>query len=972
VERQTLLIIGNGMVSHRLCASLRELDPGERYRIVVIGEETHPAYDRVHLTSYFEDPDPEKLLLANAAWYAEHEIELLLGTRAVKLLPAERRVQLSNGTELTYDLLALCTGSAPFVPPIPGTKKPGVFVYRTVEDLDGIIAYAENARCAAVIGGGLLGLEAARAVQQAGLETHVIEVAPRLMPRQLDESAAALLRERVEALGVEVHLGVAPREILGDASVQGIAFTDGSELEADLLVISAGIRPRDELARDAGIALGERGGVLIDNELRTSDPRIFALGEVALHEGVLYGLVGPGYAMADALAKLLVGQPASFTGSDMSAKLKLMGVEVASFGDPFGQYEPSKTIVFHDVVSGVYKKLVLSFDAKRLLGGILVGDASQYPRLVQLARSGDALPAAPEQLIVGVVGSGGADAGADAHICVCNNVSRADIVQCIAARNLTSVAEVKSCTKAGTGCGACLPLVSDILSQSLSAAGKAVKPRLCEHFAFTRAELFEIVAVKGYRTFEALLSAEGSGSGCEICKPAVASILASLHNDLILNHATIQDTNDRFLANVQRQGLYSIVPRVAGGEITPEKLIVLGQVAKRYGLYTKITGGQRIDLFGAQLNQLPDIWQELVDAGFESGHAYGKAMRTVKSCVGSTWCRFGVQDSVAFAIRVEERYKGLRAPHKLKSAVSGCTRECAEAQSKDFGIIATEKGWNLYVCGNGGMKPRHADLLAVDLDDDTCIRYIDRFLMFYIRTADRLTRTSVWLEKLEGGLAHLKEVIIDDSLGICAELERQMQTLADGFRCEWTDVVRDPERRAAFRHFANSSVPDPNVELVIERGQHRPRDWPKLATSNDGKVRLPLAERRWVPVAQAADVPQEGGIAVKYGNAQLALFNFSSRGSWYATQNMCPHKQDMVLARGIIGDQKGTPKVACPLHKKTFALDSGQCLSGEDYEISTFPVKVEDGIVYLELPDVRALEAALCQRGATCETAAAE
>jgi nitrite reductase (NADH) large subunit len=456
----------------------------------------------------------------------------------------------------------------------------------------------------------------------------------------------------------------------------------------------------------------------------------------------------------------------------------------------------------------------------------------------------------------------------------------------------------------------------------------------------------------------------------------VASILASVHNDWILHHETVQDTNDRFLANVQRGGLYSVVPRIPGGEITPEKLIKLGEVAKKYGLYTKITGGQRIDLFGAHLNQLPDIWEELVDAGFESGHAYGKAVRTVKSCVGSTWCRYGVQDSVGFAIRVEERYKGIRAPHKLKSAVSGCVRECAEAQSKDFGIIATEKGWNLYVCGNGGAKPRHADLLAADLDEDTCIRYIDRFLMFYIRTADRLTRTSVWLDKMEGGIAHLRDVIVNDKLGLCGELERDMEKLVTTYRCEWKEVVKDAERRARFQHFANSPEPDPTVRLIEERAQRRPADWPKgvssLKPNGKPKLRLPTVQRRWVPLVDAHAVPRDGGIAVKYGKVQLAVFNFASRGEWFATQNMCPHRQDMVLSRGIIGDHQGQPKVACPLHKKTFALDTGECLSGDELVIGTFPVQVNGGIVYCELPPPELLETQLCKTHEDCEATAAE
>jgi nitrite reductase (NADH) large subunit len=540
-------------------------------------------------------------------------------------------------------------------------------------------------------------------------------------------------------------------------------------------------------------------------------------------------------------------------------------------------------------------------------------------------------------------------------------------------QGLTTVVQVKTCTRAGTGCGGCVPLVTDIVNAELKALGKATKPCLCEHFAFTRQELFEIVAATRIATFEALLRDYGRGLGCEICKPAVASIFASIHNDFVLgpDRETLQDTNDRFLANIQRSGLYSVIPRIPGGEITPDKLIVLGRVAKRYGLYVKITGGQRIDLLGARVGDLPDIWEELVDAGFESGHAYGKAVRTVKSCVGTTWCRYGVQDSVAFAITIENRYKGIRAPHKLKSAVSGCTRECAEAQSKDFGIIATEKGWNVYVCGNGGMKPRHADLLASDVDSETAVRYLDRFLMFYIRTADRLTRTSVWLEKMEGGIEHLREVVVNDSLGIAAQLERDMQALVDTFTCEWAEVVRDPAKRARFRHFANSDEKDPTVRLRSERGQLRPADWERespgatngtAARRATGNLRrLPVLQRSWVRVASVPDVPRNGGIAIRHGDAQIALFHFAARGEWYAVQNMCPHKKDMVLARGILGDQAGTPKVACPMHKKTFALDSGECLSGEAYRVATFPVRVEGDDVFVELPPAAELERIVCK-----------
>ncbi len=969
MKKHTLLVVGAGMVGHRFCVRVRELDSEGRFRVIMLGEEPHAPYDRVNLTHYYDDEDPTSLLLAEPSVYADTGIDLRIGCRATSIDTARRIVRTVDGKELAYDDLVLATGSAAFMPTLPGIEKPGVFAYRTIDDLAAIKAYASGAKSVAVLGGGLLGLEAARAMQQLGLTTHVVELAPRLLSRQLDDAGGKLLLRAIEALSVRVHLGAATEAVLGNERCEGLRFKGGQELKVDMVVVSAGIRPRDELARSAGIAVGDRGGVMVDDTLATSAPQVHAIGEVALHRGVIYGLVAPGYEMADVLAKRLHGREASFNGADQSAKLKLMGVDVAMFGDPFTVKEPTKEVVLHDLVNGVYKKLVVSDDAKRLLGGILVGDASQYGTLVQVARSNKALPCSPEELILGKR-DGGSDVTLDddAQVCSCNNVTKGGLCTQIREKGACTIADLKASTRVGTGCGGCVPLVTDILSAELKAAGKSISRELCQHFVYSRKELYEIISVRGYRTWEEIVEKIGRGEGCEICKPVVASILSSVYNEMVLEHDTLQDTNDRYLANVQRGGLYSVVPRVPGGEITPEKLIVLGQVAKKYGLYTKITGGQRIDLFGARLDQLPDIWEELVGAGFESGHAYGKALRTVKSCVGSTWCRYGVQDSVGFAIRVEERYKGIRAPHKLKSAVSGCVRECAEAQSKDFGIIATEKGWNLYVCGNGGSKPRHADLLAADLDDETCLRYIDRFVMFYIRTADKLTRSSVWLEKMDGGIAHLRDVIINDSLGLASELERQMNALVASYRCEWTEVLKSPAHRARFQHFANTPAPDPSVRLVSERGQIRPAAWAKEPAKKPApKRRLPLSNRRWVPVIDAAGVPREGGVAIKYGEVQLAVFHFASRGQWYATQNMCPHRKDMVLARGLVGDDAGRPKVACPMHKKTFALDTGESLSGDDYSIATFPVQVNAGVVYVELPPAAALQDAICKHAEPCD-----
>lgn len=384
---------------------------------------------------------------------------------------------------------------------------------------------------------------------------------------------------------------------------------------------------------------------------------------------------------------------------------------------------------------------------------------------------------------------------------------------------------VKACTRAGATCGSCVLMVTKVVGQELTKLGQTVSNALCEHFDMSRRQLFDAVRVSELTTFSAVIERFGRGRGCDICKPALASILSVLVGAHVLDgeNATLQDTNDHVMANMQKDGTYSVVPRMPGGEVTPAGLMVIGQVAEDFGLYTKLTGGQRIDMFGARLEQLPLIWQRLVDAGFESGQAYGKSLRTVKSCVGSTWCRYGVLDSVGMAVRLELRYRGLRAPHKLKIGVSGCARECAEARGKDVGVIATETGWNMYVGGNGGFTPRHAELLASGLSDDELISAIDRFFMYYIRTADRLQRTAPWCEELDGGLAGLKEVIFDDSLGICADLDAAMARHVDNYEDEWAATLRDPQKLKRFESFVNATeTPDPSLAYVATRGQLRP------------------------------------------------------------------------------------------------------------------------------------------------------
>ena len=817
---ERLVVVGHGPAAHRLVEALRERDTAGAWKVTVVGEEPRTAYDRVALTTHLEGAD-----LA----YPPHgdEVTVLTGERVVSIDREARAVTTSAGRVLGYDALVLATGSAPFVPPVEGKDLPGVFVYRTIEDLDAIRAYAEGRSSGAVIGGGLLGLEAARAIQGLGLASGVVEVAPWLMPRQLDEGGGAMLRRHIEALDMAVHAGTPMSRLAAgeDGAVAKVVLQDGSEIDAQVVVFSAGIRPRDELARECGLKVGERGGVVVDAACRTEDPDVYAIGECALIGGMVYGLVGPCFSMAEVVVDHLLDgdSSASFEGADLSTKLKLMGVDVASFGDPFADAAGALGVTYTDPVAGVYKRLLVSDDARTLLGGVLVGDAETYSTL--RAYVGGTLPGAPEQMLFGGTEAAGGDLPGATVICSCNNVT-AEKIRCdIAEHELRDVPAVKSCTRAGSSCGSCVPLVKKLLDAELAAAGIEVSKAICEHFAYSRAELFDIIRVRGITAFSRLIAEHGTGRGCDICKPTVASILASLGNGHVLKgeQAALQDTNDHFLANMQKNGTYSVVPRIPGGEITPEKLIVIGEVARDYGLYTKITGGQRIDLFGARVEQLPQIWKRLVDAGFESGHAYGKSLRTVKSCVGSTWCRYGVQDSVGMAIRLELRYRGLRAPHKLKSAVSGCARECAEAQSKDFGVIATEKGWNLYLAGNGGMRPRHADLFATDLTDEQLITCIDRFLMFYIRTADRLQRTSVWMEGLEGGLDYLREVVLEDRLGICAELDAAMDRHVTDYSDEWDDALNDPEVLSRFVSFVNApETPDPSIAFEVERDQIKP------------------------------------------------------------------------------------------------------------------------------------------------------
>ncbi|KAF2963688.1 hypothetical protein GQX73_g9890 [Xylaria multiplex] len=1060
-KRTRLVVVGLGMVGIAFIEKVLKLDARAReYDIIVIGDEPHFAYNRVGLTSFFDHRKVENLYLNPREWYAnyatENQLNYHLNTLVTEIDSSNKTVTCANGEVVAYDVLVLATGSDALLPTNTlGHDANGVFVYRTIDDLQKLIEFGEvrKGTIGAVVGGGLLGLEAAAAMLDLKCfeKVKLIERNRWVLSRQLDSEAGNLVVEKVTDLGIDVMLTkrVARIKTNSKNSVTGVVFEDGEEMDCSTICFAIGVRPRDELAQKAGIKCSERsGGVLVNNDLSTSAPDIYAIGECASWENQTFGLIAPGIEMADVLSFNLtqakLHQPRSFKRPDLSTKLKLLGVDVASFGDFFADRDgpsslPAKAarkktssptgenpspqvqaLVYKDPFAQVYKKYLFTADGKFLLGGMMIGDTSDYIKLVPMVKNQKELDIPPSQLILGAKkegDEGGDDLDDDTQICSCHNVSKGDVVKTAKEGTCKSIGEVKACTKAGTGCGGCMPLVTSIFNKAMKDMGAEVKNHLCAHFNYSRADLYNIIMVKRLKTFPEVMREAGNdkeSDGCEACKPAVGSIFASLWNKHIMSKPLhgLQETNDRYLGNIQRDGTYSVVPRVSAGEILPEHLIVLGEVAKKYNLYTKITGGQRIDLFGAKKQDLIEIWRRLVEGGMESGHAYAKSLRTVKSCVGSTWCRYGVGDSVGMAVRVEERYKSIRSPHKIKGGVSGCVRECAEAQSKDFGLIATEKGFNIFVGGNGGASPRHAELLAKDVPPSEVVPILDRYLMFYIRTADKLQRTARWLEALPGGLKYLREVILEDKLGICASLESQMQELVDSFFDEWAEAVKDPAIASKFQQFANTPETVETVEVELDRGQSRPVFWPAEAATDDFKgLKDRWSSTAWQPVIEASyfagadDTPNGISANIKRGDTQLALWRV--RGKYYATQQMCPHKRTFALSEGLIGqdvlpptppatppslsppsspprvpadatthsaepvttltettkepcNSPQTPWVSCPFHKRNFDLTSGTCTNDAALSIATFAAEERaDGLVYIKLPPVDELDAEL-------------
>ncbi|PHH81701.1 hypothetical protein CDD82_144 [Ophiocordyceps australis] len=1050
-KRQRVVVVGLGMVGIAFIEKLLQYDAqAQAYTITVLGEEPHLAYNRVGLTSFFKHREIESLYLQSSEWYAkvpDGTLEYHISTRVDSIKSDKKTVVCQNGDEVAYDILVLATGSEALLPrQTPGFNAHGVFVYRTIKDLTSLIDFCNTKKgtVGAVVGGGLLGLEAAKAMMdlEAFASVKLMERNQWLLSRQLDQDAGAMVVQQVRDLGLDVMLSKRVQRIKvdGNNSVIGVVFEDGQATDCSTICFAIGVRSRDELARKSGLecAQGGGGGIVVDDHLSTTHAGIYAIGECASWHGETFGLIAPGIEMADILAFNLTQAKLhscrKFNQPDLSTKLKLLGVNVASFGDFFADRDGPKhipprlakkqscdrnvkTLTYKDPFDNVYKKYIFTADGKYLIGGMMIGDTMDYVKLVPMARKMKELQVPPNQLILGTRKDGdqGEDLDDDCQVCSCHNVTKRDIIQCVKDGKAKDLAGVKACTKAGTGCGGCMPLVTTIFNQTMAALGNEVKNYLCPHFNLCRAELYHIIMVKRLKRLSDVMREAGTNSdssGCEVCKPAVASIFASLWNGHVMGKDMhgLQDTNDRFLGNIQRDGTYSVVPRVSGGEIAPEWLIVMGDVARQYGLYTKITGGQRIDMFGARKQDLPAIWGRLVEAGMESGHAYAKSLRTIKSCVGTTWCRYGIGDSVGMAVRLEERYKSIRAPHKIKGGVSGCVRECAEAQSKDFGLIATDKGFNIFVGGNGGAAPRHGEMLAKDVPPAEVVSIIDRYLMFYIRTADRLQRTARWIENLPGGIKYLQQVVLQDKLGLCASLEAQMRELVGSFYDEWAEAIRQPSLVSKFRQFANTDEAVEGVERERERGQQRPAHWTReAATQNFASLRHSWTKLVWEPVMAAAyfdgadDMPNGISATIKRGDTQLAVWRF--RGRYYASQQMCPHKRAFVLSDGLLSQgvcnglggrdsgldangeaaseaehvakvlsngngsegnprtSAGAPWISCPQHKRNFNLQNGACQSDEALSIATFGVEQRhDGQIWLHLPPGDELDAALGTR----------
>jgi len=805
-KREKLVMIGNGMAGVRTVEHLLKLAP-HAYDITIIGDEPHPNYNRIMLSSVLAgSTDMKEIVINDWDWYKENGIKLVVGEKAVRIDTKQRQITTQLGKHFDYDRVIIATGSQPFMLPIGGSNKEGVIAFRNIKDCETMLEASKQYKKAVVIGGGLLGLEAARGLIHLGMETSVVHIHDYLMERQLDEPASRMLQRELEAQGMTFLLNKQSAFISGRKRVKALHFTDGSEVQADLIVMAVGIRPNVELAKASGIDVNR--GIIVNDEMETNLPGIYAVGECAEHRGIAYGLVAPLYEQGMVLAKRLAGIDApGYQGSVTSTKLKVSGVDVFSAGS-FIEDASRKSLRIQDDLAGTYKKITIDSNGK-LIGAVLFGDTSDGAELFSLIKRGEVVEGREKELLLGISLdqlNGGNPAARyeampdDEIVCGCNGVTKATIVDAIHSKGCNSVSSIKACTKASGSCGGCKPIVEGLLSvYAGDAAAEPVKEGICGCTTLSRDEIVAEIQRMKLLTIKETMNVLSwtEPEGCSKCRPALNYYIGMLYPEEYADEKESRITNERYHANIQKDGTFSVVPRVYGGVTTPSDLKKIAEVAEKFNVpMVKFTGGQRLDLLGVKKEDLPKMWEEL---DMPSGHAYGKTLRTVKTCVGSTFCRFGTQDSIAMGIRMEKAFERLNAPSKVKLAVSGCPRNCAEATIKDLGIVAIDGGWEIHVGGNGGVKVRATDLLCVVKTEDEVMEWSSAFLQLYREQAIWNERTAQWIERV--GLDYVKQALQkqEDRLALMSRINKTLSLTTD----PWKEIIQDKELRKNFEQLAD-------------------------------------------------------------------------------------------------------------------------------------------------------------------------
>ncbi|HWO96620.1 MAG TPA: nitrite reductase large subunit NirB [Bacillus sp. (in: firmicutes)] len=794
MKKKKLVLVGNGMAGVRAIEEILNVSK-DKFEITIFGSEPHPNYNRILLSKVLQgDTKVIDITLNDWDWYKENNIQLYTGETVVKIDSGKKVVITDSGRTEPYDELIIATGSLPFILPIPGADKKGVTAFRDIKDTDEMLAASKQYKKAAVIGGGLLGLEAARGLLNLGMDVSVIHLAPYLMERQLDPTAGKLLQTELEKQGMKFLLEKQTQEIFGGDRVEGLRFSDGTELEADLVVMAVGIKPNIGLAKESGLSVNR--GIVVNDYMQTDIPHIYAVGECAEHNGIAYGLVAPLYEQGKVLAKAICGvETKPYQGSVLSTQLKVSGVEVFSAGD-FTEGDDKKAIKVFDEQDGIYKKVVLR--GSQIVGAVLFGDSSDGNRLFSMIqKQADISETAKVSILqpIGEEAGGSLVAGMtdDEIICGCNGVSKGTIVQAIQQQGCCSVDEIKACTSASRSCGGCKPLVAEVLQHTLGSEfdANAQKEAICGCTTLSRDEVVEEIRAKGLTHIKEVMNVLSwiTEEGCSKCRPALNYYLGMVNPTKYKDEKESRLVNERMHANIQKDGTYSVVPAMYGGVTNSKDLRKIADVVDKYEIpLVKLTGGQRIDLFGIKKEDLPKVWEEL---DMPSGYAYGKSLRTVKTCVGEQFCRFGTQDSMALGIALEKKFQGLQTPHKVKMAVSACPRSCAESGFKDIGFIGIDGGWEIYVGGNGGTHVRGGDLLYKVKTNEEVMEITGAYLQYYRETANYLERTSAWIERV--GLAHVQSILDDKEKR--KELNARMEETLSIFKDPWKEILKDDKKK---------------------------------------------------------------------------------------------------------------------------------------------------------------------------------